>query len=57
MLGRSLNDMDVDTKTIDKVSLADMNRVSDFAKASVKNLASHDVLVSGPETKFNPIDN
>lgn len=57
VLGRMLNYMDVDSKTTDKVFLADLNRVSDYAKDSIQYLASHDFLVSGQEARFNPINN
>jgi len=57
MIGRMLNYMGVNTRTIEKISLEDMDRVSDYAKGSVLYLASQDVLVSGQEIKFNPTDN
>ncbi|WDV09278.1 leucine-rich repeat protein [Lysinibacillus irui] len=57
MIGRMLNYMDVDTETTENISLADMNKVSDYAKDAVQYLASQDVLVSGQDTKFNPMDN
>ncbi|MGE7843527.1 leucine-rich repeat protein [Lysinibacillus sp. NPDC093712] len=57
MIVRMLSYMDVDTKGYENILLADMDSISDYAKEPVKYLASHDVLINGEETNFNPFNN
>ncbi len=47
MIVRMLNYMDVETKALEKVALADLNQINPYAKEAVKFLATQDVLVSG----------
>ena len=57
MIARMLEYMKVDTTPKENVAFADIDRISDYAKDAVLYLASHDVLNSGEETKFNPQNN
>lgn len=57
MIVRMLEYMNVDTTPKGNIVLADMDRISDYAKEAVQYLASHDVLNSGEDTKFNPYNN
>ena len=57
MVVRMLKYMDVDTTPKGNVALADMDRISDYAKEAVQYLASQDVLISGKDIKFNPYNN
>ena len=57
MIVRMLEYMKVDTTPKENIAFADMDRISDYARDAVLYLASHDVLNSGEETKFNPQNN
>lgn len=54
MIVRMLDYMGVETNVKSQVDLADMEQISEYAKAAVQYLATQDVLVSGQTTKFNP---
>ncbi|MFY0519292.1 leucine-rich repeat protein [Lysinibacillus sp. UGB7] len=56
MIVRMLNYMGVETKPTVAISLADMDRISDYAKEPVQFLATQGVLISGKETSFNPFN-
>ncbi|MGE7811184.1 leucine-rich repeat protein [Lysinibacillus capsici] len=57
MIVRMLEYMGVNTKSTEKIALADMNQVSDYANKAVQYLVTQDVLVSGQDTYFNPLNN
>ena len=56
MLGRMLKHVDVDTKIKEDVQFVDMDNIGNYAIQSVLFLVLNDVLVSGENTKFNPIN-
>lgn len=57
MIVRMLEHMGVDTTSTKEMALADMNQVSSYAKEAVQYLAEHDVLISGQDTYFKPLNN
>lgn len=55
IISRMLEYLHVDTHTTNKdIKFADVQKISDYAKASVKFLAQNNILVNGENVNFNP---